>query len=117
MEAIYRHDGRMRDFVAAADQVAGDIIRIDSDTEVGVVAADVSSGETGTVHTEGIFSCLKDGAAYSLGDRVEWDGSTVVATAGTFDLGVVRKAAAAGDATVDVEINAEIMGGQFQIIP
>lgn len=87
------------DYVAGADITSGDVVEMGDVT--GVALETVVSGASVAVGISGSWSLPKDGAAYAQGATVDWDGSTVIAGAGS-KIGVVRDAAAGGDAVVTV---------------
>jgi len=109
LEAFMYKDGNRADFVAAADQEAGDILKIGASAIVGVVAKDVESGADGVMQLNGIFSVVKNtSTAFVVGAEVEWDDTAkeaVAATTGDFDIGTCLVAAAAADERVILVLN------------
>ncbi|MFA5057998.1 MAG: DUF2190 family protein [Opitutaceae bacterium] len=82
---------------------------------VGVAGADIANGAVGTVHTKGVFKLAKDTTVFAAGADVDWDTSESKASdvgdgvAGDLlHIGKAVKAAATGDAYVEVEINVPI---------
>ena len=102
---------------APAAGAAGQVLQL-ADGKAGVVVgADASSdayasGDPVTVQTAGVFSFLKTASICMLkGGKAYWDRSAnrghFRAQSGDFFLGTVAKDAAAGDTTVEVDLNVE----------
>jgi len=82
---------------------------------VGVVGANVASGQTGAVHVQGHFICNKDtGAAWAVGDLLYFNAAgtgpqpgtgSCNKTAGTQIVGIAAKAALSGDTSGEVRLN------------
>lgn len=105
LKAVYVQEGDAVDYTPGSDVAAGDVI--DLGTFVGIAKEPITANTTGAVAIVGTFSVLKySGEAISLGDRVYWDAgtSTATKTIGYSEaiMGVCTKAAASGDATVQV---------------
>lgn len=70
----YHIPGKVVPFVAAADVVAGQVVRIGQ--ILGVALSDVANGETGNAHVEGVFEVPKvSGAVIGNGESLTWDAS------------------------------------------
>ena len=114
MNATYVQRGEYIDYVPAADVNAGDVIV--QGQLVGVSKLDIKSGELGAIATTGVFDIVKDSNAISLGALVYWDGEKATASADNGQTGEAKVeyvkigkaigAAAAGDASVRVLLNA-----------
>lgn len=89
------------DHVAASDITSGDVVEMADVT--GVALGTVPTGDSVAVAVTGTFSLPKGAITLAQGAAVDWDGSEVIATAGS-KIGYVRAAAASGDATVDVTL-------------
>jgi len=79
---------------------------------VGVAANSRSASESNEYDTSGVHEFSKDGNAYAIGESVGYDADTsqVVKTgdvAKDFELGIVVKAAQAGDTKIEVMVNGE----------
>lgn len=79
-------------------------------TRIGVAGCDILPGEIGSLHVEGVFEFpLAASTAVTAGAAVYWDATnSVITTTSTNNTlaGYAVKAAASGDATVLVKINA-----------
>ena len=94
-------DLQVWDHVAGSDINSGDVVVMDDVR--GVALTDIATGATGAVAVSGTFRLPKGATAFAQGATVDWSGSQVIAGAGN-KLGVVRDAAASGDATVNVQL-------------
>ena len=99
--ATFVHEGNAIDYTPGADVAAGDVVVQGS--LLGVANDAIPAGRVGALAVEGVFSMAKDGGAYSAGDVVDWDGSTIITTAGA-PIGIVVRDAAAGDAAAWVKL-------------
>jgi predicted RecA/RadA family phage recombinase len=71
---------------------------------IGVAADDIADGQTGALLVEGVFKMPAPGdTAFSAGDTVDWDGSTIIATAGS-PVGKVVKDCATADTIAWVKL-------------
>ena len=111
VKAEYKHRGEAIDYAVASNGTAleaGEVVVIGA--LVGVCGCDIAPGETGSAHIEGVFAMpLKASTAISLGAAVYWDATNkeiTTTTSGNTLAGHAVKAAASGDATVLVKINA-----------
>lgn len=96
--------GRAIDYTPASDVTGGQLIVLPG--MVVVAATDIAAGETGACEAVGVFELAKASGAISQGAPVYVDSQgKITATASTTFAGVAWRAAAAGDATVDVSIN------------
>jgi len=89
-----------------SDIASGDVLVLGS--HIGIAGTDIPDGETETVHLEGIFELPKAAEALAAGIDAYWDATAgdITATVGTnTPAGMVTKAAASGDTTVEVRIN------------
>lgn len=83
----------------------------------GVAVDTVASGATGVALAEGVFSVTKNtgaGEAYTLGQRLFWDNTNKRITStstGNVAVGLCWVAAATGDATVTMSIEASTPAG------
>lgn len=74
MAGNYSQPGKVMPFVAAANVVSGQVVRIGQ--LLGVALADVLSGATGNAAVEGVFSVPKVSAAViANGESLTWDAS------------------------------------------
>ena len=76
---------------------------------LGVVGCDIAPGATGSLHVEGVYAIPKASGAITAGALVYWDStnSVVTTTSSSNTLcGYAIAAAASGDATALVKINA-----------
>lgn len=88
------------DHVAGADIVSGEVVEMGAVT--GVALVDIANGDTGAIAVGGTFALPKDGATpFAQGATVDWNGTIIIAGAGS-KVGVVRDAAEAADPTVNV---------------
>jgi predicted RecA/RadA family phage recombinase len=88
--------------VAAGDPIFAGIV-------AGVAVNDAESGDDVVAVTEGVVELPKDAAAITQGAQVYWNATDKVATVTASDnsyLGAAWYAAAAGDTTVRVKLNA-----------
>ncbi len=90
--AQFLHEGNAIDYVAGSDIAAGDVVVVGA--MVGVASDAIPTGKTGALQIEGVFVMPNDGTARTLGDSVDWDGSTIITTAGA-PIGIVVRASAA----------------------
>lgn len=101
-------EGALITVPAPADTLSDDGVEIGK--LFGVAQNDALTGEDLTIATEGVHAIAKEATAttFAVGDQVEWDAgnSRVIALAAGDRVGVVVKAAAATDATVDVKLLA-----------
>lgn len=89
------------DYTAGADIASGDVVEMNDVT--GVALTDIANGDTGAVAVTGTFAMPKGVGALAQGATVDFDGTNVIAGAGS-KVGVVRDAAESGDATVNVTL-------------
>lgn len=105
----YVSKGDTVDYVASGAKSSGDVVTIGT-AGVGVCVKDIADTATGPVQVRGIVSLAKatgGGTALTFGARVWWDSgnSRVTTTPGSNNIaGIVSKAAADGDATVEVRL-------------
>jgi len=102
----YRQEGCAINYTPGSAQVAGSVIV--QRGLVGIVKTDIAANELGAITTEGVFRFDKPTGAIAVGQRCFWDSlnsQANVAGTGTY-LGVAVAAAASGDTTVDVMLNA-----------
>lgn len=107
MAKNYIQEGDVMDHIAAANLVSGQMILVGK--RVGVVVADISTGQTGAVAMEGVFSAPKLSTdVVAQGDLLYWDDTnkrlTITATANTL-AGYAFAAAGNGVAAVNININ------------
>lgn len=96
--------GRAIDYTPASDVTGGQLIVLSG--MVVVAATDIAAGEMGACEAVGVFELAKASGAISQGAPVYVDSQgKITATASATFAGVAWRAAAAGDATVDVSIN------------
>lgn len=112
------YEGDHLPFTAAAAVASGDGVVMG--TVLGVAAADIAVGDTGTIAVEGVFELPKLSTdAISAGDALTWDvtnNELKVAAAGTGDLlacAFATEAAGAGTPTV----RAKLIPGNATISP
>lgn len=107
--AKYVQRGEALDFANSSGSKinAGDVVVLG--TRIGVAGGDIANGETGAVHVVGVFEFPKASGAITLGAAVYWDATnskiTTTSTSNTL-AGFAVAAAASGDETVLVKINA-----------
>ena len=86
---------------------AGDVVVFG--TKIGVAGCDIAPGAAGSIHVEGVCAFEKATGAITAGAAVYWDATngkiTTTSTNNTL-AGFAVAAAASGDATVLVKINA-----------
>ena len=106
MAVTYRQEGCAIDYTPGTAQTAGAVIV--QRGLVGIVKTDIAANELGAITTEGVFRFDKPAGAIAVGQRCFWDSlNSQATTAGTATyLGLAVAAAASGDTTVDVMINA-----------
>lgn len=105
--ASFWNKGERIDHVASADLAANEIVVIGA--RIGVAGADIASGEKGAVYVEGVFKMPKASGAITAGALVYWDATNKCITTTSTDntlAGFATEAAASGDETVFVKINA-----------
>lgn len=96
--------GRAIDYTPASDVEGGQLIVLPG--MVVVAATDIAAGEMGACEAVGVFELAKASGAVSQGAPVYVDSQgKITATATATFAGVAWRAAAAGDAAVDVCIN------------
>lgn len=107
-KATYWQRGEALDYTNTGNTVieAGTVLEIGD--KIGIAGCDIEPGALGSVHVEGVFEFNKGSSALDLGANVKITASTAIAAAAGSDApnGYVAKAAAAGDSTVMVKINA-----------
>ena len=108
-KASYWQRGEALDYTNTGNTVieAGTVLEIGD--RIGIAGCDIDPGALGSVHVEGVFEFNKGSGALELGENVTITASTATAAAtGDSDTpnGYVAKAAASGDSTVFVKINA-----------
>lgn len=103
----YIQPGEVADIVPGADVAAGDVVVIG--VRIAVAATAIKSGATGSASVTGVFTLPKATGALAQGAAVYWDATakkvTATATSNTL-AGYAFAAAASGDATIPVKINA-----------
>lgn len=93
---------KLNDFIAVADLVSGDIVKVGSSPMVGVAEKDILTGAIGTLLIRGTVLVPLDAAtAVAQGAPVDWDATAkdvVADAAGDFNVGISldTKSAAAG---------------------
>lgn len=98
-------EGRAIDYAATTKAVAGGDLVVLSGM-VAVACADIPAGEVGACEVTGVFELAKASGAISQGAPVYVNTQgKITATASDTFAGVVWRAAASGDATVEVCIN------------
>lgn len=97
----YIQEGNAIDYTPVADTPAGTVVVLGD--IIGLAGDDIPAGRVGALTIEGVVELPKDGSAYTAGDTVDFDGNTIIATAGA-PVGVVVKDAAAGDAAAWVKL-------------
>lgn len=107
--AKYIQRGEALDFTNSSENKinAGDVVVLG--TRIGVAGSDIGAGELGVVHVIGVFEFPKASGAITLGAAVYWDAtnSKITTTSSSNTLaGFAVAAAASGDETVLVKINA-----------
>lgn len=106
MKAVYWQRGETLDYTSEEDVSPGGLVSFG--TRIGVAAAGIAAGETGTVQMEGVFSLTKaEGEAISLGAAVYYDQAADVITAtaeGNVPTGYAAAAAAEIDSAVLVKL-------------
>ena len=102
-------EGKTIDHIALADISSGDVVLVGP--MICVAVADIASGETGPVATEGVFNLPKIATtAFAVGAAPRWDVSTgqfstAAAAAGDVSgAAVVTAAALAADTTLEVKL-------------
>lgn len=103
----YIQPGEVVDYKASGAAVtAGDAVAIND--RVGVAAVDIAKGEVGAVAMTGVFELAKDGAKIEQGATVYLSSGKISATNAGSDptAGYAFEAAAAGDGTARVALNA-----------
>lgn len=79
MKAIYVQKGETLDYTPDADVTAGSIVPLTS--RIGIAAAPISAGETGTLQMEGVFRFPKaSGEEIQMGAAVFYDAATSAIT-------------------------------------
>lgn len=83
MAKNYIQDGKVINFTAGADVESGQVVVVGS--IVGIAAADVANGSTGSLIVEGVVEIPAATAAITVGAPVYWDadGDPVGGTAGS----------------------------------
>lgn len=108
--AEYSHRGEALDYTNTSDAKieAGEVIVFGD--RIGIAGCDIEIGATGSMHVIGVFEFpLAASTAVTAGAAVYWDATNSVITTTSTDntiAGYAVKAAASGDATVLVKINA-----------
>jgi len=108
--AEYLQRGESLDYVNAGDAKieAGEVIVFGN--RIGIAGCDIEIGATGSMHVVGVYEFpLAASTAVTAGAAVYWDATNGVITTTSTDntiAGYAVKAAASGDATVLVKINA-----------
>lgn len=93
---------------AAAEIAAGRVLRMGARGMFAVAVVTIAAAAAGAVRTRGTFLLPKaTGVAYAVGQRVGYDFANDRVTVSLADgaCGVVRRAAASADTSVEVEIN------------
>lgn len=111
MGAKFVQQGDVIDYTPAVAASAGDVVV--QGNLLGVVQNDIAANRLGGLCVDGVFNLPKGGDAFAVGDTVYWDDTNNVATltpAGNTRAGVCVKAAAAGDATVNVNLEPNALG-------
>lgn len=105
--AVLRLTGSFLDFTAAADLVAGDLVVVED--ALGVVQADVLTGNPGRIRLRGTFTGVPKvaGQVWSAGERLYWTGSAFSTTAGGNKLAAI---AAADALLADTVGNVTLLG-------
>lgn len=111
MATNYVNEGCTIDIVAASDISSGDVVAVGN--LLGVAVADIATGETGALSTEGVFDVPKvTGAVIAQGETVMWDSSAAkfddnqaTAAAGDISNGAIAwEAAGNGVTTVRIKL-------------
>lgn len=108
MATNYVQEGKTLNYTASgADISSGDLVVIG--TIAGIAKTNIADGETGAVHISGVFSVAKASGAVTQGAKLYWNSTnsnlTTTASGNTL-VGVAAEAAASGDATVKILLNA-----------
>lgn len=111
MVKVFVQRGDTLDYVVAGSAITSGTGRLVQEM-FGVAHSDGAVGETVAFGVKGVYSLPKDGVAKAFGDRCFWDGTQVVLTAATNNyIGTCAKAAAAGDALVQVNLDSGPIAG------
>lgn len=104
--ASYVQDDDLLDYTPSAAVAAGDVVMLND--LVSVAPRPIAANALGAVAVEGVWSMPKATGAIGLGALVYWDataGNVTTTASGNKRAGKAAKAAASGDASVNVLIN------------
>ncbi len=113
MKATYWQKGGTLDYTPTDDVENGQVVALV--TRIGVAGNTIASGDTGTLHVEGVFEMDKATGAVAMGAALYYDETaeniTTVASTGSGETlvtnvpaGYAAAAAASGDTTVLVKL-------------
>lgn len=108
MKAVFLLTGDTVPYTATADVAAGAVIALGTN-RFGIAVSPIANGETDSLAIVGVFTIEKAARAISNGAHLFWDVDNQVVTDVAIEdsyIGRAYAAAASGDATVDVHINA-----------
>nr|BDD46845.1 hypothetical protein 11 [bacterium] len=107
MAKNFVQEGKVLDYTASGSDISsGNLVIIGS--IAGIAISDIADGETGAVRIAGVFSIPKAAVAVTQGAKLYWNttNSNLTTTAsGNTLVGVAAKAAASGDANVNLLLN------------
>lgn len=105
--AEYLQRGEALDYTNGTDNPIPNGAVIVVGERIGVTGCPIPPGQTGSLHMVGVFEIKKTGtAAVEMGKTVYFDGNGITDTAGSnTKAGYAAAPAAAGDATILVQIN------------
>ena len=111
--AKYWQRGESLDYVNSGDDAIEANSVIELVDRIGIAGTKIEAGATGSAHVKGVFEIQKLSGAISQGEKVYWYKSSVDANSGitttagsNIPAGYAAAAAASGDTTVLVNINA-----------
>ena len=106
MKARYFQRGESIDYTPQTDIEAGMPVFLGQ--LAGVTKLDIGAGQLGAIAVVGVYSVVKDSSAFTAGVPVYWNETSQQATATPTAkyLGLAVEAAATGDETVKVLLNA-----------
>jgi predicted RecA/RadA family phage recombinase len=109
MKNFVKPGASIDNYLAGSNLASGAVVVLGA--QIGVVAEDIASGDTGVVNLEGVFNLLKkSGVAFAIGDKLYWhatDGLTKTQT--DVPAGICFKTAESADVLAHVKLVPMIM--------
>jgi len=105
LKGIFVQTGKTIDYKNNGAAIGyGDIVTIGA--RIGIAAENIAVGATGSLSVSGIYELPADNTtAFSVGDKVYWDGAKLTKTAGAVVAGWITEPKAQADAVARVKID------------